>query len=289
MIMFIFKKNQKGMVLVLAVLIISVVLSSTAAFTSLIIREIQQSRLIDQSVQSYYLAESGSEKALYQLRRMESIIDCGQIGKGSCRQNGYCSGDQSIPCVNESGDLGSLGGWTIEGGNERETVVLLNPGQSFQLDLFNPYQLLYSDINGIKVERNDTGIVPIGEFTNLTSVLGIKLEELCLQQPPVFKGMLNDSNTIISAFDGQNIHKECSYSFRINYPFGSNEPLYAVIKVFDVDQSPSLQLDIPSRLVIKSSAVFGRSFQSVIVRTPMRPPLSGLYDFVLFSEHEIIK
>lgn len=273
----------------MAVLIITAVLATAAVFTSLVIREIQQSRLIDQSIQSYFLAESGSEKALYQIRRMEAVISCSLLGKGSCNQDGYCSADSSIPCVSERGELGLLGGWEIKGSNEKETLVLLNPGQSFQVDLFNPYQSWQSNINGIKVERNDTGITPIGEFTNLTTILGVNLTSVCKDQPPVFKDYLDDPQAIISAIDQQNIHKDCSYSFRINYPFGGDSPLVAMIKVFDVDVVPNLQLDIPSRLIINSSAIFGKSFQSVIVRTPMRAPLSGLYDFVIFSEEQIVK
>jgi len=61
--------NQSGIVLILAILLIAAVISTAAIFTSLTIRNLQQSRLVDQAIQAHYIAESGAEHALYQVRR----------------------------------------------------------------------------------------------------------------------------------------------------------------------------------------------------------------------------
>ena len=280
------------MVLVLALLIIAAVLATAVIFSNLIIREIQQSRLIDQSIQAYYLAESGAERALHQTRRREAVQgeDCGVIISGSnCQENnGYCSStNNEVSCITGTeGNLAVRSGWLVTVDNETETAVNLKVGESFQIDLFNPFKTAGPNIEAIEVNRDDPGIVLYGELTNFNKVLGVGPSN-CQNQPPVLKDFLPNPSVRIRAFDDQDIAGECSYSFRVNYPLDSGlDPVAITLTVYDDFDQP---LPIPSRLLIDSQADFGRSRQKVRVKTPIRPPLSGLYDFVIFSEEEIIK
>jgi len=298
-------KRQSGMILILAVLIIAAILSAAAIFSNLIIQEIQQVRLIDQSIQAFYLAESGAERSLHQVRRREAIRDCCLVeanpeaacanpGNYVCQANSHCSNNNMIPCINPTGKS-SLGSWEITAANESETSIVLKKGESFQIDLFNPYQTQSSNINAIQVDRSDSNVVTVGEFTNLTKILGISAVSNCQEQPPVFKYWLPPPDILISSLDSWWILAACSYSFKLIYPLdssgqgGNEQPILATIKVFNTDLEPDKQLEIPSRFVIDSQASFRNSLQKIRVRTPMRPPLSGLYDFVLFSEEEIVK
>jgi hypothetical protein len=294
-------KNQSGMVLVLAILIIATVLAAAVIFSNLIIREIQQSRLIDQSMQAYYLAESGAERALYQVRRLEAVKarECGLVGleptpESICDDDGYCSDTlqpDTVPCINQNESaLTVRAGWKIEADNEQETSILLKKGQSFQIDLFSPAQAFEYEINAIKVDRDRAGLILYGEFTNLSNILRVG-EANCLNQPAIFRNFLPSDEFLISSLDGQDIFANCAYSFKLNYslksPGGSVEEF--TISVYDTTAQPDEQLYIPSRVVIDSQADFGRSRQRVRVKTPIRPPVSGLYDFVLFSEEPIVK
>jgi len=280
-------KNQSGMVLILSVLIISSVLLTATVFGNLIIREILQSRLIDQSIQAYYLAESGAERALYQTRIAESVTDCAAIGAGSCQENNsHCTSKSEIPCITATpGSLAGLAGdWQINVSQEAETNFILQEGETFQMDLFSPQQVRDADIAGIEV-GSQTSVGLYGELTNLTNILKVG-DENCDDQPPVFKGIITAPQRL-SGLDGKNILGSCSYIFRLRYPLNNSEPTDLItLKVYN--DSGEL-VDIPSRLIIASAASFGNSQQTVTVRTPIRPPLSGLYDFVLFSEKEIVK
>ncbi|MFA6255508.1 MAG: hypothetical protein WC675_05835 [Patescibacteria group bacterium] len=297
--------NQSGMILILAVLIIAAILGAAAIFSNLIIREIQQVRLIDQSIQAFYLAESGAERSLHQVRRREAIRDCCLVeanpevacanpGNYFCKTNSHCSNNNTIPCINPTGSS-SRGSWEINAANESETSIVLKNGESFQIDLFNPYQTQSSNINAIQVDRSDPGVVAVGEFTNLTKILGISTAVNCQEQPPVFKYWLPSPDALITSHDGWKILAACSYSFKLIYPLDSSgegetePPILATIRVFNTDPEPDKQLEIPSRFVIDSQASFRNSLQKVRVRTPIRSPLSGLYDFVLFSEERIVK
>lgn len=282
--------KQSGMVLILAILIIAAVLGAAVSFSNLIIREIRQSRLIDQSIQAYYLAESGSEKALYQVRRQEAVIAC--PAGSSCDQTfGRCSPPYAeIPCIVSSGNLEILGSWQIAADNESDVSIMLKRGGSFQVDLFNSLESAQSDINTVKVNSDVGSPMLEGEFINLTKVLGVSGFSSCENQPPVFKEELA-AGTYIEALDGQSISNECSYSFKLKHLLPSGQP-FGVFTISIYNSTPSgsrTQRKIPSRLFIDSQASFGLSLQKIRVRTATRPPLSGLYDFVLFSEEEIVK
>ena len=283
-------QNQSGMVLILAILIIAAVLTAAVTFSDLIVREIRQSRLIDQSIQAYYLAESGAERSLSQIRRREAMADCGP--HGICLASGYCltSGD---PCVNtdKAGLNFAKGNWQIAVNNEEETSVLLQKGESFQLDLFNPFAVSDSRINQVVITSSVPDLTLYGTFVNLTKILGIN-KPTCSEQPPVIKGYIDivavppdPPQASVGALDGKTILGECSYSFRLNYPLNIENPSVITLNVYE----DGILVPIPSRLVVDSQARFGYSLQQLRVKTPMRPPLSGLYDFVLFSEEKIVK
>lgn len=280
--------NQSGVVLLLALLIVSVVLGSAGILSNLVIRSIQQTRLIDQSMQAYYGAESGAERALYQVRRREAIPDCADLTLGSCNEiNGTCSFNSDVACITATNGALALGsGWNASVANETSTEILLKKGGSFQLDLFSPYQASAANINQVVVESDASDLILYSEFTNITNILNVGLSN-CQNQPPVFKGFIQ-TPAAIGSLDGRSILAECSYSFRLNYPLDSGgEQSLITITVFNQDSNE--QLPIPSRLIITTSAVFGKSYQSLTIKTPIRPPVSGLYDFVLFSEQPVVK
>jgi hypothetical protein len=286
-------KQQSGMILILVVLVIGTVLTTAAIFANLIIREIQQSRLLDQSIQSYYLAESGAERALLQIRYRQAISQC--PGSQTCLENGYCSGNNDLPCINrDNTGLNILSGWQIKVENEKSTVVTLQPGESFQVDLFDPLQSESSNIDGISIvnKSESQSLNLYGTFINITNILKNVLASNCEMQPPVFKGRINLNQYLnMNALSGQTILRDCAYTFRLQ----NNDQADARVEI-SVYQRQNQQgqivlapLDIPSRLIIDSTAIFGDSFQRLKVKTPMRPPLSGLYDFVLFSEEKVVK
>lgn len=295
--------KQSGMVLILALLIIAAILATAIIFSNLIIREIQQSRLIDQSIQAYYLAESGAERALYQTRRREAVQgdDCNVIVVGSsCQEsNGYCSlTNNEVSCITGTEDnLATRNGWLVTVANEPETTVNLKVGESFQLDLFSPYQGgdFITNIEAFRVSSNLSSPMLYGEITNLTWLLGGSAN--CpLDNPAISKGEISLSggtSSYITGFPGDpEINPNCSYVLRLGnilLPQAQAGQFTITIHSSATGDPRVNRFDIPSRLIIDSQADFGRSRQKVRVKTPIRPPLSGLYDFVIFSEEEIVK
>jgi len=302
------------MVLILSILIIAAVLATAVIFGNLIIREIQQSRLIDQSIQAYYLAESGSERALYQTRRRQAVQtdECQSLFGTACEENnGFCASTGSeVSCITQTpGDLTPdlRGVWNVAVTNEQETTINLAVGESFQLDLFSPFRdqgtNFDSEIVAFRVTSDLTDTILFGELTNLTWLIGgsalCPLSNFVPPEPSIVKERIvltsGDSGPI-TTLDPSNtgINRFCSYILRLNNLIfnqsGGALPGQFTISIHsstaDLENN---KLDIPSRLIIDSEAQFGRSSQTVRVRTPIRPPISGLYDFVLFSEEQIVK
>ena len=312
------KIGANGMVLVLAVIIIGTVLSSAAVLGNLIIREIQQSRLIDQSMQAYLSAESGAERSLYLLRRREAVKpqDCGQITGGSCQSDdAFCSlSSGQVACI--AADAGSLAvrtSWNVEVNNENKISVYLGTGGSFQVDLFNPYQTgqYEAGVQSFLVESDIVnGTTIYGEITNFSQLLGgtanCPLSFFTPPQPPIGKGRVTliqptpQSNYSSSGYlktfsedSAPELNPYCSYVLRLsNILLPQAQPGVFILSLYKKGDNIDPLIDflpIPSRLIIDSAATFGKSYQKIRVSTPVRPPLSGLYDFVIFSEETIVK
>ena len=307
--------KQNGIVMIMSVLVISAVLGAAATFASILVSQIQQSRLADQSVQAYYLAESGAERALHQARRRQGIADCCSVIENNCQpcleDRGFCgqsSPADSIACITKSkGGLTSslVGDWLVSVSNESETSVNLNPGESFQLDLFNPY---YGgdnseQIGAFSIDSSESATI-YGELTNLSWLIDPDGTINCPQSfpisnPTVSRGLVpvggaNNNMTITGLQDTMgsikvSIRPGCSYVLRLSNNWFGAQALSFNLRVYTDISGPWDQISIPSRLVIDSQANYGNSQQKIRVRTPMRPPLSGLYDFVIFSEEKIIK
>ncbi|OGY47405.1 MAG: hypothetical protein A3J65_00030 [Candidatus Buchananbacteria bacterium RIFCSPHIGHO2_02_FULL_45_11b] len=310
-------KKQSGVILLLVILIVTAILSTSAIFGALILREIQQSRLIDQSMQAFYLAESGLERALHQVRRLEAVWDCGSMAAGSfCQADGSCSViSPRLSCITKS--QGNLfwpkGDWDIAVNNEKEVAVNLPAGESVQIDLFNPYKTgeAQTQIESfLVIGQANVNTTIYGELNNLTWLLGGTAD--CSLPAPSWPTISRNFLPIIydessgysssgyrtaicdkSSLDCLPINPNCSYVLRLsNNVFPDPLPGIFKISIYDKTEEPMAEenkLDIPSRLDIGAKAIFGNSSQLVRAKTPMRPPLSGLYDFVVFSEQPIVK
>lgn len=310
------QKKPRGIVLILVVLAIAAVFGVASTFASIIIQEIKMARLVDQSVQASYAAESGAERALYQVRRRQAIKgqDCYLAFSNSIcsNNNGFCSNTSNgVACINsDSTGLGSdiKNGWQINVANEQETSIYLNRNDGIQLDLFNPYLgNTSSTVEAFSVQKQDDSANSVaytayGELTNLSWLIVPAGPVECPNGPPrnpsVSRGIIQSSASTLTIFQGLQdtnnhynvtINPSCSYVLRFNNNWQTPTAGKFIISVYRNISGSWQKIDIPSRLVIDSQATFGNSFQKIKVRTSMRQPLSGLYDYVIFSEEQIVK
>jgi hypothetical protein len=296
-------KHPQGIIIVLTILIIAVVIASAVIFSTILIRDVAQSRLIDQSMQAHYLAESGVEHALYQIRKREAVVPdkCAELQTGSsCDQTtGFCTNfSNEVSCVTAANQLNdAVGNWEIAVSHEQTFQFELQVGQTIQIDLFDPLiqvtplGSLVSNIGRITVERYNSNFTRDLHYTLLKLSPGQPVQEIdkgalplgnCVPQPPTQLCPVDIPSPNISPND--------SFALRLRpFYFLDDAPGLLQISIFRPAAQGGEQLPIPSRLIVGSEAGFGNSVQRVTVQTPTRPPVSGLFDFVVFSEEEIVK
>lgn len=284
--------QPRGIILILALLVVSTILLAAAAFAGIINRELQQARLLDQSVQALYAAESGVERSLFHIRQRLAVATCDD---GATCQAGVCDGS-AIACfdANDSALL-PRGDWNMIIDPEGATTVNLQRGQSFQVDLFGLNQVSDAGITGFQLSSDVNNIMLFGQITNLTNILQVQAASCPTNSPAVAKDVVeivDSDNTepytspVIGSLDGVPLYDSCSYIVRVSRPLtdiaeSANITLTAL--------SNSAEVPIPSRLIVTGTGESGNAAQRITTRTPIRPPLSGLYDFVLFSEEAVIK
>ncbi len=295
--------SQSGIVILIALLIIAGVLASATILGGLIIQDIQQARLLDDSIQAYYYAESGAERALHQTRKRDALQpqDCELVDPSStCHETlGVCT-DSDVACITMTPNTFPQVGpnnsdWVVDIANESLTTFSLGAGESFQIDLFSPYDIAAQETSGIESivlqSLNNSAFSIYGQLTNLTVL--VDPTTLCMGTPTstVSQGYISGANysATITGLPSMNISSDCAYVVRFSKSLGATEDIYTLSLYNEEDPNIGEQVAIPSRLLVESEGTYRNATQRVKVRTPIRPPLSGLYDFVLFSEEEIVK
>ena len=69
------KTNQSGVVLIVSLMILVVMIISVISLSRVIVGEVKMTRNSDNSIVSFYVAESGVEKALYYLKLGRQATD----------------------------------------------------------------------------------------------------------------------------------------------------------------------------------------------------------------------
>lgn len=277
-------KNQtRGGVLLLSLLIMTGVVTISLATGTLIMNEITQSSQLDRAIVAYYAAESAVERSLYQARKatfdpvtFSSITD------------------------------------TLDNNAEYEVVAqdtenviykTLNHDETLQLDFYNPHSLTSLD-NPIHALR-----------FYWAGVSGSWLEVRWI--PWTIAGVLNpeisdrwyERGVEISLIESpyvMDLDASSTYLYTVRITARHAQVTNLEITAYD-QQSPQTNPDctplgpsspcivgMPGRARIKGlgeypSGSAEASRQAILVTMPEVAPLSGLYDYVLFSEQPINK
>jgi len=261
--------NQNGAAILLAILVMSTILTAALATSKLVVNEVMQSGQIDHSTVAFYAAESGLEKGLFQVRQKE-------LGASDLDQehNVFDNNASYLLSAEDTEDV---------------LYTSLGLGESYQVDFFDPYSL--NDlINPIKA----IGITwPAGEWLEIkwvswstSGTIGNPISRRMAGTGAEQYFQLLDNNAYL-------------YSVRLVASPGPVSDI--VIKAYnDVDPAANCQpladcqVPVPARISLTSAGrypAYGKepAEQRISVTMPQRSPLSGLYDFVLYSEESIVK
>jgi len=257
-------KDKKGTVLLLALLMMASAVVAGVGMGHIIISQLRQSILTDNAISAYYAAESAIESSLYQIRALE----------------------KDLGALPTTGTLDNNAEWEIEWSNTRPDVtVSIAEHQTYQLDLFNPDDL--SEAPGIEALRFAwTGpgwleIAYVSWFPAPTLDTAVWPE----QEYQVVVPAIDPASSPIIRNEFQSNQ---AYRVRLRAMYGDIKNLN--ITGWSADGAPpGSQIPLPSHITLQAFGKFGLARQAVAASIPRFNQLSGIFDFVLFSEQPITK
>lgn len=271
-----FHNNQKGTVLLIALLVLAAIMATASGLSILIVGQLKISGNFDASLQSYYAAESGLERSLWVVRDQREngrtlLETVTMLGVGEV----LIDPSTGVRYTIDAGDV------QVE--SNQFQVSILPENRSAQVDLFDPdgsnfssdvYELRLSwadDCSGCS--RLEITAVSWAEGGTI-NVDGGRVEK--------FYRTFGEQGTAVP-LDDANV-----YSIRLKNIAGAGGGTISSLTLMPLDRN-GIPVSIPSRLVIRSTGESASTRQVLQAMLPWRIPPSGLYDYVLFSEEGIDK
>jgi len=278
-----FQQNEKGLVLLYALLVISFLTAIAITVSIIVVNELKQTIGATDATVAYYAAESGIERGLYTVKRRRSDAKV-SIGDAVMEIQGFGETmDESEAHYSTSG--------TKTGTSQifHETVL---KNDFTQVDYYDAESPLNPD-----PERQVRSLVIINEGDDPETWAEVSWTAWdtngqlgTSERARVVIGPTDLSNGwTISALDVfSGTFEPVGYGVRIKPLFGDLSDL-TVTPYNQEGANPPIVEDLPSQVEIKSIGTLGTFKQALTARVPWKLPLFGLYDYVLFSEGDIIK
>jgi len=248
---------RKGSVLVYAVLVIAVLLASALAFSSLLNSSVKQTRFVGDATEAYYAAESGAERALWSVRKNDELIPPGDCGLGY------------LKCA-----------VSIDDQNVKRIQMKLAKDQTFQFDLFNPD----NPGAGANVESLRISWGSLAAFPEISSVEWTPGAQLNWNEYPA--AAVNKRIIGVTGFDN---YFSASKNYRVRVKALRSDMNNLDLQLFSSDNGGGSSVNFPNFLLVNSTGESSGATQTVTVKFNRYPPLSGMFDYVLFSEAKLKK
>lgn len=273
-------KIEKGNVLLLALLVMAGIMTAALGISAIILNEIKQARNIDFSTVAYYAAESGVEQALYKLRKEDALLAC---PSGECDPSGFCSAGDRESCLRSNGDLSNQSSWTrTVTDKEWQIYGTIKKDESLQVDLYDPEGGTAAGVESIKIEWTPQCVSPAASTIEVGYISWDPAVGWSVSSEQRFKYSALVSPVINNGFTSTK-----SYRLRIKAIFCDISNL--VVTAWGNDNAEAPQKEIPARIVLNSIGEYGTLRQAIRMTMPRKSPMSGLYDYVLFSECSLVK
>ena len=257
--------NQNGSIMVISVLLMSIMSVIAFGLSTVIIKQVDFSRNLDNAVLAYYGAESSMEQTLYDARKRNLVI------------------------LEDDGELQNGVTWNrvINPVQEELTFPSILENRFVQVDLFDPDDPSCNSAASTGITCNwESGIISWEgtgsiELTitswDTSEVINFGTEEIEEQEY-----LAASSPWVINDLDAYR-----NYRFKIKSIFGDIENVS--LSLYEQDNGSGKIVPVPNYLTIRGEGKYRNNKQALSVRVPRKAPLSSLYDYVLFSEEDIVK
>ncbi len=265
----------------MSLLIMSGVLIVGASLGTVSLLTLRQGRTIDDSVLAFGAAESGVEQTLYQLRRLGT--DTADLNDNEA--------DDSDPEFSGP-PMANGSGWT-RALSSGETVIYANipRDKSYEVVLWDPenpsagagvesMRFSWDDdcggTSGLEVLAAGWNPSAPGSFAPVVGIHGNSPALTFLRDP--VRVVDNEFTSLLA--------------YRVHLRAKNCDITDLQISAYSADNAESgagILVDIPSRVSITSNGAFGVSRQAIEAKLPRLNPLTGAFDFVVFSQCSILK
>lgn len=293
------RKDEKGIVLVLALVLLGVISAVGIGVSLLVIQEVQSTTRIGESIVATYAAEAKIEYALARITEYRDIpgLTLNEALNGNATITGvkHLGGPIAIGASNATVDLND------SDVGEEFFLTTLNKNESIQLDVQPDACFLdYTDASCVRYISfsgqgldSTSGVAPWLEVTDVafsayrtqeTTVVKTLFSESQFSNPadPALHDLKGQSPLTFPA-EVQNVRFTALYNGVKNmeikaYTGNPNTPACS---------SGACDSDVLGRIVINSVATYAKSHIGISASVPWKLPPSGLFDFALFSEETV--
>jgi hypothetical protein len=275
-----FLENKKGNVLLLSLLVMAGIMTAGLGIGAIILNEIKQSRNIDFSALAYYAAETGVEQALYKLRKEEAVLNC---PAGICDANGFCTLGDNESCLKNSGNLSNSSFWNrVVTDKEWQIYGKIKKDETLQVDLYDPDGTSSAGVESLKIQWTPQCVAPAVSNLEVGYIAWNPATGWSADTEKRFK-----YSSLVAPVTNNGFGAAKSYRVRIKslYCDAAN----VTVTAWGNDNAAVPQVQIPARVVLNSTGQYGNLRQAIKMTMPRKSPMSGLYDYVLFSECSLVK
>lgn len=262
-------KNQKGSTILMVLLIIGTVTPISLFISRIILNSLMTSRNIDSSAVAYYASESGIEKNLYAIRKEDYGVE-------------YLKTNS----LYNSGTLNNNSTWHLYldecfGSKSEINVPEIRKDNSYQVDLYNPDDSLTSqNIRSIRIEWDGDPAAKLevswSSWKNGNFAANTNKRFFSNAESPIVMNLSTIEN------NAANI-----YRLRLKALYNNINNIN--LRAYSLDNGVGEQTNIPSIITLKSVGEFSNNKQAVQVEMSRKSPVSGVWDFVIFSQKDIVK
>ena len=272
--------NKSGSAILLALMIMSVILSSVLYINVLSIRAMNQSRNIDNSLVAFYAAETGNEQAVYYIRKVEDV-DIGELNLPT----GSISAGKNLVTRVVTNSVANI-------------LIGLKKDETYQLDVFDQDDLSRgSSVAYLRLSWDDDCSadskveLTVNEWEADSTINWGQMQDQmhinkCLLDYSTSEINIDDSGTTCSDIL---LNEQMSYQFRFK---ALNCDIHNFnIRAFDQNDQQVSFKNIYSVESVGEYPINNSQSNRQALRVNLRKfsPLSGLFDYVLFSEKSLVK
>lgn len=262
----------------MALLVMSGVLVVGASLGTISLLDLRQARVTDDSVMAFGAAESGAEQTLYQLRRAGTDSSTLTANPNDTSSTVY----SGVPMANGSK-------WSRKLTASETTVFADIPkDKSYEIVLWNPEtpsspagaeSMTFSwdddcgGTSGLEVLVAGWDPAAVGGFDPILAFHGTSPALTFLRTPP---------RVVDNDFDA-------GKAYRVRLRAKTCDISNLAVSAYSADNAGGGQVPIPSRIAVASTGIFGTASQAMELKLPRLQPLSGAFDFVIFSQCSLLK